>query len=138
MITENNVFGVWAGLRSFAIRAAILWDSTSLHLHEGDDVLKAVKVCRIPRVERKAVRGRRGGDQEICDPRTAGTSGGPARGEDTRKRTGRIRIKGKRVPRRSGPLQTVLTARPLQIIVSRMWTRREFGKRDRGNGRLVR
>ena len=102
-----------------------------------DDPLESREVGRIARVDGQAVGGCCGGNEQICEPRAARLSGRSCSGEQSAVHPGRFSLERQRVPCGSGPLEAVLAASALVLVVGRVWACGELGKSDGGYGGFV-
>ena len=109
-----------------------------LNLDNFDDSLQRFKVRCIACVERQAICGSRRRDQQVGQSRAARLAGSPRGGKYPAIHAGALSVEWERIPGRSCPLQTILTAGTLVLVLRRMWPRREFRESDRGYGGLVR
>jgi hypothetical protein len=115
-----------------------LWDCRS-HCDDLNKGLKVPKVHRIAGVERKTNRARSGGNEEIDSPRSSWLSPpGDDRREHPSAGTAGLAVKGNRVECRLRTLQSILSARPLVVVIGGMRTCCELGHSDRTDGELER
>jgi hypothetical protein len=113
-------------------------EHNTLDADDPDNALEGVEIRGVSRIQRQCVSGGRRCDQQVCKASSARLSGGSCSREHSSVHPRAFRIKGQRIPRRSRPLQSILTAAPFISIFSRVWTSREFRESHSRDCRLVR
>src|SRR5680860_223578 len=107
------------------------------HLH-GHELLQADEISRIPGVEEKTVSRSRGGDQQISQAGSTGSSYRRYGGKDTPVHPRGIRVEWQGVPGCCRPLQPVLTSSAFLLVPGGVRSRRQLRKGHSSNGRFVR
>ena len=90
------------------------------HCDDSDDVLDTGKIGEVSRVQGQAVGCCRGGDEQVRNARTTGSSRCPCRSEQTAVHAGSFGFERERIPGRSRPLQPVLAPRAFLLIAGGM------------------